>query len=295
MKCIIILSSKSSGSSVLQKILAKSPNINVVNKTCHYQNETLYWTKAASILNLPQQVMTDSGVPYSSERSYRELVTLLKDNLGDYDPPSDLRQLVFDGWARLCERHAPIFLEKSPHHLHQESALNLILECIEALENKVDFLLIGLVRNPMDTLYSAFRRWRTPPEKMQYEWLTAYTNLVKLKDVISDKLVIIRYEDIIRSPSHMQPIFDFCNIQHEKTAASLLHQNSVHGWRKDKLYGFNLADEVIYLAKTYGYAEAELLNQRTFLWPIYRDLSRYSHFVIKPIKMRIVDSKIRSV
>lgn len=293
-KCLIILSSKSSGSSACQNLLTRFTDINVVPKTHHYQNETLYWTKAASTLNLPQQQMLDSNVPYSAEQAYIELTSLLEDNLPSYEFPADLKQLIFDGWSRLCKQYAPVFLEKSPHHLYQWSALQLILECMDLLEDEVDFLLIGLVRNPMDTLYSAFRRWRTSPEKAQYEWLTAYTNLLKLKEFAGDKLVIVRYEDIISSLDYMKPIFDFCNIKNWEGEDEFLHPRSISEYRRNRLYGFNLANEIIQLAELYGYARSELLHKNSFLWPAYRDVSRHLYLMVKPIKMWMVDARIRN-
>lgn len=293
MKSIIILSNKSSGSSACQKLISKFANVNLVEKTYHYQNETLYWTKAASILGLPQNQMLDSSVPYSPEKSYSDIVNLLKENLGVEQLPDDPKELIFQGWAMLCEQYAPIFLEKSPHHLYQWSSIKLILECIDRYQGKIDFLLIGLVRNPMDTLYSAFRRWKTPPEKCQYEWLTAYRNLQKIKEIMQDKLVILRYEDIVSSVSFMNPVLNFCGVDISEVDDDFLYKKSVPEWKTNKLYGFNLADEVVALAKEYGYTPAELTNEPSIFWPTYRDVSRNAYQIVKPLKMKIVDARLK--
>ena len=150
-------SSKSSGSSALQNLLAKLPQVDHISKTRHFEYETLYWTKAASVLRLPQVDMLDSEVPISKERARLDLINLLCDNLESYTPPSDNDELIFGGWKLLCQNYSPVFLEKSPHHLHQWSALELINECIERIP-EVDFLIVGLVRNPMAILYSAWDR-----------------------------------------------------------------------------------------------------------------------------------------
>lgn len=293
MKSIIILSNKSSGSSACQKLMSKFANVNLVEKTYHYQNETLYWTKAASILGLPQNQMLDSSVPYSPEKSYSDIVNLLKDNLGVEKLPDDPKELIFQGWAMLCKQYAPIFLEKSPHHLYQWSAIELILECIDRYQGEIDFLLIGLVRNPMDTLYSAFRRWKTPPERCQYEWLTAYQNLQKIKEIVQDKLVILRYEDIVSSVSFMNPVLNFCGVDISEVDDDFLYKKSVPEWKTNKLYGFNLADEVVDLAKEYGYTPAELTNESSVFWPTYRDVSRNAYQIVKPLKMKIVDARLK--
>ena len=62
-KCIIILSSKSSGSSALQYYLSKYINVNHIRYTRHYEHETLYWTKVASALGILQKNMLNSEVP----------------------------------------------------------------------------------------------------------------------------------------------------------------------------------------------------------------------------------------
>lgn len=285
-KCIIILSNKSSGSSACQNLLSKFSKINCVTKTKHFQNETLYWTKAASILGLPQLNMLDSEVPISQERAKTDLITLLRDNLDSYVPPTDEIELIFNGWELLCENYSPVFLEKSPHHLYQWSALELIIECMERLPD-IDFCLIGLVRNPMDTLYSAFKRWKTPPEQGQYEWLVAYQNLLKLKEIVGDRLVIIRYEDMVSSLSYLEPIFEFVGVKKDHADREYLHTKSTFKWKNDSLYGFTLSEEVMNLAKKYGYKQSELTNETNLLWPLYRKVSRVFHKIKTP-GMRIL-------
>ena len=48
--CYFLLSLKSSGSSIVQANLAKSINARVLEKTTHFENETLYFVKAGSVL-----------------------------------------------------------------------------------------------------------------------------------------------------------------------------------------------------------------------------------------------------
>ena len=130
-KCIIILSTKSSGSTACQNILSKSISANHVKFTRHYEFETLYWTKAASILGLHQDKMLDSEVPIRQKKASKDLIKLLKGNIEDFVIPEDDNELIYSGWKRLCEINSPIFLEKSPHHLYQWSAVNLIDKCIK--------------------------------------------------------------------------------------------------------------------------------------------------------------------
>ena len=150
--------------------------------------------------------------------------------------------------------------------------------------NDTDFLLIGLIRNPLDTIYSQFKRWKTRPEKVQYQWLIAYQNLLKLKDIIAEKLVVVRYEDMVRSLSYLKPVFDFCNVTISDADRNYLHQKSISKWKNDKSFGFVLSDEVIALAQSYGYQTEDLINRSSALWPIYREFGRALYKSTRPIK-----------
>jgi hypothetical protein len=283
MKCIIILSNKSSGSSACQNLLSKSAEVNNITKTRHFENETLYWTKAASILEMPQRKMLDSEVPIDKAKAQADLITLLSDNLDSFDPSANADDLIFGGWKLLCQRFSPIFLEKSPHHLLQWSALQLIAECMNRY-TEIDFLLIGLVRNPMDTLYSSFKRWKTIPEKGQYEWLIAYQNLLRFKELVGDKLYIIRYEDMVSDIDVLRPVLKFMGVDNPKDSlySNYLHNKSIAKWKADKFYGFNLDNEVSRLAQDYGYTNDDLANHNTILWPFYRSLSRAGYKLLAP-------------
>lgn len=273
MKCLIVLSSKSSGSSVLQRVLAAQPQIRPVARTRHKQNETLFWVKAASVLGLPQVAMTRSEVPIPRDKARADLVTLLTENLGpSYVPPSDEPDLIFGGWHELCRRYAPVFLEKSPHHLHQWSALELIMECVRRLSD-VEFLLVGLVRNPMDTMYSLWRRWRVIPERSQHEWYTAYTNLQKLVALLPGRVVVVRYEDMIGDSSSLQPVYRF--VDAPRGDSTTLHNKSIGLWRQDRLFGFRLADHVTALGTEYGYRREDMIGDSYRLWPVYRQASHW--------------------
>jgi hypothetical protein len=256
-----------------------------VTSTRHNENETLYWVKAASMLELPQVNMLDSEVPIQKHRAKQELIDLLRDNVDkDYRPVQDDKEFLFDGWAKLCQHFSPIFIEKSPHHLHQWSSLQLIVECMEVL-NDVDFLIIGLVRNPMDTLYSMWSRWRSKPEKMQFEWLLAYQNLIKLKERLKDKLVIIRYEDLISQHSELDKIYEF--MQHQPIAQpsnKILHAKSLGKWKDDKTFGFMLSPQITEQAELFGYARFELSNNSYFMWPVYREVMRMRYIFISNIR-----------
>lgn len=272
-KCILILSEKSSGSSAFQNLLAKFAEIRHVDITRHGENETLYWTKAASVLGMPQRKMVDSEVPIHPDRAAADLFSILADNVPGFEPQLGNKAGLFEGWRRLCMHYAPVFIEKSPHHLCQWSALELIIDCTETIVD-VDFLIVGLIRNPMDVVYSQFQRWRSRPEQVEQQWSTAYRNLLELQKRNSQRLVIIRYEDMVKSLSVLTPVFEFCDVVPSIEAASYLHQRSTQKWKTDPLFGFDLSNETKHLAKQFGYEYSEMTNSTHLLWPLSREVSR---------------------
>ncbi len=268
-KCVLILSAKSSGSTALQNLLTALPQVHHVDKTRHYETETLFWTKAASVLDMPQVDMLKSEVPIARDRARSELVGFLRDNLGTYSDPQDDEELIFGGWHLLCQRFSPVFVEKSPHHLHQWSALSLILDCMKRLPN-VEFLLIGLIRNPMDTLYSMWKRFHVLPEEAQYEWQTAYENLLKLKQRVPNRLVIVRYEDMVADTSSLKQVFEFAGATKDDAAKFSMHRKSLKKWEQDGWFGFQLSDDVARLATEYGYQPADVANPSHLFWDFYK-------------------------
>lgn len=275
-KCILILSEKSSGSSALQNLLTRFADLRYLRQTRHYEHETLYWVKAASVLGYPQIKMIDSEVPIPPDRARSDLQTLLLDNLERPVLPNTDQGLVFDGWRQLCEAYRPVFVEKSPHHLCQWSALELIVEARDRLKD-VDFFVVGLIRNPMDTLYSQFQRWRSPPERLQYRWGLAYRNLLKFKEIFGQNLLVLRYEDMVSSARSLQPVLNFCGSALGEDEEGFFHNRSVAKYRADRYFGFRLADEIVELAKIYGYGEDDLRNDPWMFWPVYRHASRVGY------------------
>jgi hypothetical protein len=253
----VILSDKSSGSSALQAYLVRFAGGRHVEQTRHHEHETLYWTKAASLLARPQEKMLDSEVPLAPEPARADLLALLRENGAEVAGATDDRDLVFRGWRALCERFAPLFVEKSPHHLHQWSALELLIECMDA-SPEIGFLAIGLVRNPIDVVYSSWRRWGSQPEPNQYEWLRAARNLRRLLPVLGGRLALLRYEDAISDPARLDFTHAFAGVPRAPASRGFLHADSLQKWRRDPDFRFVLAAPVRALALELGYQPQEL-------------------------------------
>ena len=267
---VLILSDKSSGSSVLQRELVKHSAVNIMRKPHHNENETLYWSKAAAVLDLPQPSMIDSSIlPMRPSVASDALESLLRDNLTDPGPTPATTPELFAAWRQLTKTYGPVFLEKSPHHLHNRSVLELLLDAQRELTD-IDFRFIGLVRNPVDTLYSMWKRWKTIPEAREGEWCRTYENLLWLKEAAPDTTHVVRYEDLIAEPQTTTALLDFIGVSPEPQVGRELHGGSLQSWRSDSSFGYQPGAEVRRIASRFGYADTDLENSRSPLWPIRR-------------------------
>lgn len=268
--CALILSDKSSGSSILQAEMLKHPAVRALDKTPHQEGETLYWNKAAALLGLPQEPIAHSRVlPMDADTARSALELLCTDNVADFVVPPADRDLVFGGWRALALAHRPVFLEKSPHHLHYRSALGLIEEADDQTPD-LSFRYIGLVRDPLDTLHSMWKRWRVPPEKSQHDWVRAYRNLLDLQSRVSEKMLVIRYEDLVSDLAGLQAVCRLVGLGWNEGMGADFKPESIGAARRDHRFGFRPSAEVVALAAELGYPNSDPRQSR--LWPIRREI-----------------------
>lgn len=272
----MILSTKSAGSSALQDLLTTCAGARHVEHTRHSEHETLYWTKAASILGKAQLTLPESESPIPRTKALHDLKSLLMQNVPGFAPPTVSSELVYGGWRSLCHRFGPFFVEKSPHHLHQWGALELVLEAVRRLPD-IEFRFIGLVRNPMDVLYSMWRRWRTDPDMYQYHWVAAYENLRRFQSEIGDQIAVIRYEDLAVDTGALYQLLRFIEQPTNREAAKFMHAQSINRWKNDPRFGFRLNDNAACFAASFGYAAVDLDNESDPLWPLYKAWARLGY------------------
>lgn len=277
-KCIVILSEKSSGSSICQNILRDKVGVRTLPKTRHFENETLFWVKVAAALGYEQASMIYSEVPFTQAEGKRELERLIVDNLSGFKVPISRKEDAFLVWNNFCTEYGPIFLEKSPHHLCQKEALKLLVECAENSKD-IDFFFIGLVRNPLDTIYSQYNRWGWSPKKIDEQWRLSYQNLLWLRDVLKPNAVsIVRYEDIVRDAATLQPVLDFCQFA-GVIGEDSFYRESVSKWKQDPFFGHVLASDTRRVASDLGYSFSELEGRSIRLFFLFRKLKRLNFFV----------------
>lgn len=244
---IIILSSKSSGSSALQNYFLLNHQYKAAAYTPHHENETLYWSKVASVLELPQIKMYRSQVPFSKKEALNSLNDFLHSNGLDTcgDPNKDF---FFKRYLDLVRNNDFRFIEKSPHHLFNESNLQLIEEFVKEYSDKVEVKIIGLVRHPQAVLYSAWKRWGFIPVEFEREWYTSYHNLLHWQNKLN--IEVIKYEDLVQGDVDLEKLL---MITTESLCKFNFKGDAVDKWSHDPTYGHRLSDSTINLAKKFGY------------------------------------------
>ena len=108
--CVIILSDKSSGSSILQNVLGQHA---FISRICdeRFNFESKYWEYCAAILELPQPNMNYSHeFPIKKQKAIQSLNELCKTanvtfTLGENPTKIEL----FQGWTLLAKKTNPFF------------------------------------------------------------------------------------------------------------------------------------------------------------------------------------------
>lgn len=280
---IYILSEKSSGSSFLFRSLKDALNIKTYPKTIHFESETLYWTKAASLLDKPQLNMLASAVPYPKERARKEIRDFLKENLNhDIEFEND-EDMVFRGWFELVRQFGPVFIEKSPHHLLQWSALELMLEFEERYKSEINCYYICIIRNPKDVFLSQFRRWNVNLKLLENQWLINYINWkwFNQKKTSSNKY-LIRYEDLILDSSNfLTNLSESLSLRCELSKVEEIKKSKAS--KKSNIFGFPFSSSTVILAKEFGYSDGELMYMPSMKWTFYSLYVKHVYSVAKKV------------
>jgi hypothetical protein len=250
----------------LQAILQQEFGLKLSTSSQHFENETLYWTKAASILGLEQLPLPFSEVPIPAGRAETSLRAFLKEN--GIDPGTPLTQeRLNEAFASLCRANAPVFLEKSPHHLYERAALGLMRVFAQS-QTDIRVKFIGLVRNPIDTVYSAWRRFGILPWVEEACWVEAYSNLIDLQQQMPEAVRIVRYRDLVAGSADMEDLATYLGLPIREAHKPLsFDTKSLGKWRSDPSFGYVLSPAARALAITLGYSEAELeMPNRDWPW-----------------------------
>ena len=260
----MLLSDKRSGSTMFQQELCKHPGINHVSYSPHTYFETHHWLKAAVMSGTPKQEYYGHKphMGYGSKMGARKyMIDCIQGNVPGFRVPDNDNDLIFSGWEALCKQLAkPVFFEKTPHYIAHWACLNLILSWMKTTDFQVK--IVGLVRNPMGVLYSAYQLFHTDPYERQFAWAGSYRNLMAFKNMLApENFHLVRYEDIIVDPIEtFRIVCEFIGVDYDPNIGKDVRSDSLNKWQNDSNFGFQIDKNVACLAKFFGYTNGELEN-----------------------------------
>ncbi|WP_116106165.1 hypothetical protein [Lewinella sp. IMCC34191] len=251
----------------------------------HQKNETLFWTKIASILDLPQQPLVHSMVPMPAGEARRSLRVFLEgNNVNCTEETFKSKDALLDSFGTLAKIYGPRFIEKSPHHLRNWSNIELILANRERCRDEVDINIVGLVRNPYGVIYSAWSRWKFDPIAFEAEWYESYHNLLRLKGQLGEQLTLFRYEDLTKNNRLIDKYVGTIGAFEQSTSDVFIHNHSVSKYQQDKKFGHQLSKKTMELAQQIGYSIDELTNTKHWTWPGRRTYHKFKHYTKDEIR-----------
>jgi len=156
------------------------------------------------------------------------------------------------------------------------------MKCMDEATD-VEFQIIGLIRNPMATIYSQFQQWRSPPAKLEQQWRVAYQNLLRLKERLDDRVILLQYKEMVTSTDWLYPVAKFCELNFADVDKQHMHARSLEKWKQDRWFGHQLTDETRDLARQFGYDDAELSHTSYATWPIVWRAQRLSYRLSRPL------------
>ena len=261
---VLLLSDKRSGSTMFQRELCRHPLVQTVQYSPHTYLETHHWLKGAVVLGLPAALFAGGKVydGYGSRTNARTyLIDCIKRNVPEFKIPTSDRDLVFQGWEALCYKFArPVFFEKSPQLLANWAGLSLLLQWIQNTQFRVK--IIGLTRNPMAVLYSAYQQFHTDPEKRQFAWMETQKNLLAFQQALPAGMFLhVRYEDLVARPQEkFREICHFIGIPEDPAVGKGVRSDTLMKWKDDPYFTFQLHPMVKQFASIFGYTEQDLEN-----------------------------------
>lgn len=274
---ILLLSDKSSGSTIFQYELLKHPEISGAKYTSHNDHETLFWVKAAVLLGRPKSEFFNSEYPFHKGYARKSIIDIVTKNVDGFEVPEDDEKLIQSGWEALTQAHQPIFFEKSPHHLNHWASTRLIIDYVNKNPN---VKVIGLTRNPLSVIYSTMSRWFVNPIERQYKWDYTYQNLIKAQQLIpKEQFHLVNYEDLIQKGQIVyKDLCEYLKIDYHSEMGKGVHQKSKEKWKHDESFEIPLDNGVKMTAAYFGY---EFPNaSRSNLQPKF-NINKWEQFVFE--------------
>lgn len=201
LKLIFIFSLSRSGSTLLQKILQSSNEIDSISEPC---------ILLPILYSLKKDGLTSEYAHSIASTKIQKLINFLPDKEQDYY--SAIRAFAESVYMKLCDTNARYFLDKTPNYY-------LIIPLIANVFPDAKF--IFLFRNPLDILSSYINTFRSGTlrrldhfDKDLYEGYQYIPNGFK---ALKGKSISVRYEDLIEQPStEIKRIFNYLELDFDE-------------------------------------------------------------------------------
>ena len=157
------------------------------------------------------------------------------------------------------------------------AALELLAEAMRRDEG-CRYLVVAIVRNPLDVVYSAWRRFRYRPERYQWEWVGDLRQPRGRGRLYGDRFVQLRYEDLVTGPTDLfDRVADLVGVPASTWEdRGGLHGGSLRRWSTDPAFGFSLHPDVVALGRGPSATTTTscATRRRAAAWPLRREALR---------------------
>jgi hypothetical protein len=92
---------------------------------------------------------------------------------------------------------------------------------------------------------------------------------LRFKELVGERLIIHRYENLVRNESALFKIFTFIGAQPPPVGNTALHVGSIERWRKDRHFAFQLDPAIIKFGESLCYKIDEMQGRKHLAWPLY--------------------------
>ena len=259
-KTIILLSSKRSGSTLVQNIFRNNKNVNL----CHEDQsckvvECQFWSLSYELL-----IKKISYSDFKKKFKLQTFIDIKKIYLKQIKDKFD----IFELWNIILDKYGPIIFDKSPQYLSNYKVIELILE-YKKIYNNVYF--IGIIRDPRDIITSQQLLWGGNITDREKELISKFNNLQRLSDL--HDLAIIKYEDLIKSPDKkIFYLFQYCDLEVNQISKINFHDQSIniHENIFSKLTKREYPPKIIEIINKYNYKKEVKIQISKHLYLIYR-------------------------